>query len=458
MSMNGYRILVVDDEPLVRKSLYEVLRGDGYVASMASNGEEALSKIKEKGFDIVIADMKMPKMDGIKLHKEVKSNFPHIEMVLITGYGNVETAVEAMKIGAFDYVTKPIVDNEIKIVISKIIERNKLIQENVNLRKKLASSTRDRFHKMIGRDPKMQKIYTMIEAIADSKATVLLTGESGTGKRLVAQAIHANDRLRRDKVFVEVSCGALPETLLESELFGHVKGAFTGAIKDRRGRFELADQGTIFLDEIDAFSPVLQVKLLRILQEGEFERVGDTKTIKVDVRIIAATNQGLDRMIKQGKFREDLYYRLNVISIELPRLKDRRGDIRPLVEHFIQKHNKENKNKKIIGITKEAMDILERNDWHGNIRELENVIERAIILTPRQKIDKGVLPEALHRTHTPGSVKKNNTVKEILEEPERDIILRALQEVKGNRKKAALRLGINRTTLYNKIKKYGLDA
>ncbi|MBU1852654.1 MAG: sigma 54-interacting transcriptional regulator [Candidatus Omnitrophica bacterium] len=251
--MNGCRILIVDDEPLVRKSLYETLRADGYIASMASNGEEALKKIESKGYNIVIADMKMPKMGGIALLKKIKSNFPQTEVVLITGYGNIETAVEAMKIGAFDYVTKPIVDTEIKIIIDKIIERNRLIEENVDLRKKLASSTRDRFHKMIGRDSKMQKIYTMIEAIADSSATVLLSGDSGTGKRLVAHAIHVNDKRRKDKPLVELSCGALPETLLESELFGHVKGAFTGAIKDRKGRFEQADGGTVFLDEIDTF-------------------------------------------------------------------------------------------------------------------------------------------------------------------------------------------------------------
>ncbi|MBU1062379.1 MAG: sigma-54 dependent transcriptional regulator [Candidatus Omnitrophica bacterium] len=453
--MNGCRILIVDDEPLVRKSLYETLRADGYIASMASNGEEALKKIESKGYNIVIADMKMPKMGGIALLKKIKSNFPHTEVVLITGYGNIETAVEAMKIGAFDYVTKPIVDTEIKIIIDKIIERNRLIEENVDLRKKLASSTRDRFHKMIGRDSKMQKIYTMIEAIADSSATVLLSGDSGTGKRLVAHAIHVNDKRRKDKPLVELSCGALPETLLESELFGHVKGAFTGAIKDRKGRFEMADGGTVFLDEIDTFSPSLQVKLLRVLQEGEFERVGETTTVKVDVRVIAATNQSLDKLIKEGKFREDLYYRLNVISIELPPLKDRRGDIRILAEYFIQKHNKEHKDKKIIDISQEAMDMLEKNDWPGNVRELENVIERAIVLTRNNKISKDVLPEALHKNHmAPGKGKNNATLKESLEEPEKYMILKVLQDAGGNKKKAALKLGINRTTLYNKMKKY----
>lgn len=457
-TMNGYRVLIVDDEPLIRKSLYETLREDGYIASMACDGEEAWNKMQEKGFDIVIADMKMPKIGGMELLKKIKPRFAHTEVVLITGYGNVETAVEAMKIGAFDYVTKPIVDSEIKIIINKIIERNNLIQENASLRKMLMDNPcRDRFHNLVGGHAAMQKIYTMIEAIADSRATVLVTGDSGTGKRLVAQAVHANDSLRRDKPFIEVSCGVLPETLLESELFGHVKGAFTGAIRDRKGRFELADTGTIFLDEIDTFSPALQVKLLRVLQEGKFERVGDHETMQANVRIIAATNQALDALIKENKFREDLYYRLNVIAIDLPSLKDRRSDIKLLTEHFIQKHNRVDKNKKITGIAKEALEILEMHDWPGNVRELENVIERAIVLTPGNTIEKDMLPEAMHRNHVlQDSAKKNGTLRDILKAPERNIILKALKEVNGNKKKAAARLGINRTTLYNKIKKHRL--
>ncbi|MBU1912955.1 MAG: sigma-54 dependent transcriptional regulator [Candidatus Omnitrophica bacterium] len=460
MSVNGCRILVVDDEPLVRKSLYESLRGDGFTASMASNGEEAYEKIAASYFDIVITDMKMPKMNGIELLKKLRKDFPSVSVVLITGYGNVETAVEAMKIGAFDYVTKPINDAEVRIIIDKILEHNKLIQENINLRKKLANSVRgrDKFHNMVGKDAKMQKIYTMIEAIADSKANVLITGDSGTGKRLVAQAIHATDKFRKDKVLVEMSCGALPETLLESELFGHVKGAFTGAIKDRKGRFESADNGTIFLDEIDTFSPIMQVKLLRVLQEGEFERVGETKTLKVDVRVIAATNQRLEGLIKEGKFRSDLYYRLNVINIELPRLKDRVEDLGLLVSHFIEKHNKEDASKKITGITKEAMAVLEGYSWPGNIRELENMVARAVVLARSRKIDVDSLPEELQKSRngkTHGG--NNNTLKDMLAEPERDVIRKMLDEAHGNKKKAALKLGINRTTLYNKIKKYGLN-
>ena len=459
MNDNGCRILIADDEPLIRKSLYEILRADGYYASMACDGEEALNKIEEKGFDIVITDMKMPKVGGMELLKKIKSKGSNIEVILITGYGNIENAVEAMRMGAFDYVTKPIVDNEIKIIINKIIERNRLLQENHDLRIRLSSAgQRDRFHSIIGCDPAMQKIYTMIEAIANSRATVLLTGASGTGKRLAAQAIHANDNSRKNNPFVEVSCGALPETLLESELFGHVKGAFTGAIKDRKGRFELAEGGTIFLDEIDTFSPALQVKLLRILQDGEFERVGDTETLKANVRVIAAANQKLEKLIKENKFREDLYYRLNVISIDMPELKERKGDIKLLVEHFIQKFNKENVDKKITGITKEALDILEKYEWPGNVRELENAIERAIVLTTRQVIDRDILPDALHKNYIlKDSLAKNDTLKDILKEPEKEIILKTLNDVKGSKKKAAQKLGINRATLYNKIKKYGLN-
>ena len=462
MSVNGCRILVVDDEPLVRKSLYESLRGDGFTASMASNGEEAYEKIAASYFDIVITDMKMPKMNGMELLKKLRKDFPSVSVVIITGYGNVETAVEAMKMGAFDYVTKPINDAEIRIIIDKILEHNKLIQENINLRKKLSNSIRgrDKFHNMVGRDAKMQKIYTMIEAIADSKANVLVTGESGTGKRLVAQAIHATDKFRKDKVLVEMSCGALPETLLESELFGHVKGAFTGAIRDRKGRFESADNGTIFLDEIDTFSPAMQVKLLRVLQEGEFERVGETKTLKVDVRVIAATNQRLDGLIKEGKFRSDLYYRLNVINIELPRLKDRVEDLSLLVSHFIEKHNKEDASKKITGITKEAMAVLEGYSWPGNIRELENMVARAVVLAHAKKIDVDSLPEELQKSWNSkahGGNGNNSTLKNMMAEPERDVIRKMLDEARGNKKKAALKLGINRTTLYNKIKKYGLN-
>ena len=455
MPGNG-RILIVDDEPLIRKSLYETLRFEGYEAEMAADGEEALQKIERLPIDIMIADIKMPKFSGIDLLKQVKEKHPEIPVILITGYGTIDQAVEAMRLGAADYITKPIMDGEIKIVIKKLFEQKNLIEENIALRQQLARTGRDTFHQLIGKHEKMQRIYTLIETIADTKATLLLKGESGTGKRLVALAIHANDPTRKDKPFIEVSCAAIPETLLESELFGHVKGAFTGAIKDRMGRFELADGGTILLDEIDTFSPALQVKLLRVLQEGEFERVGDTRTFRVDVRIIAATNQNLEELIRQGQFREDLFYRLNVIAIELPPLRERREDIPLLIEHFLKKFSAKNR-KKFSGVSDGFLKGIEAYPWPGNVRELENVMERATIVGRGELLTEADLPDLFHRlpvmTETEVS---SRSLKEMLGEPEKEMILRTLKECHWNRKKAAALLGVNRTTLYNKMRKYNL--
>jgi DNA-binding NtrC family response regulator len=286
-------VLVVDDEPLIRRSLSEFLTLEGYSVSSANNGKEALNLLKDLDADIILSDIKMPDFDGLQLLKEVKARKCKAPVILMTGYGSIENAVEAMQLGAYDYITKPIIDNEIKILLQRLVKEHNILEENAKLKEQLATTQRGCFHDIVGGDEKMQKIYTLIEAISNTRATVLIHGESGTGKRLIAHAIHKCNELERGKPFVEVSCGALTETLLESELFGHVRGAFTGAIKDKMGRFELADGGTIFLDEIDAFSPALQVKLLRVLQEGEFERVGDNKTVKVDVRVITATNQKL---------------------------------------------------------------------------------------------------------------------------------------------------------------------
>lgn len=454
MRGNG-RILIVDDEPLIRKSLYESLRLEGYEAEMASDGEEALQKIAQIPIDLMIADIKMPKLSGLDLLKEVKVKYPDISVLLITGYGTIDQAVEAMRLGAADYITKPIMDGEIQLVIKKIFEQKNLIEENIALRQELARTDRDQFHRLIGRDSKMQKIYTLVETIAQTKATVLIKGESGTGKRLVSLAIHANDPLRKDKPFVEVSCAALPATLLESELFGHVKGAFTGAIRDRLGRFELAQGGTILLDEIDAFSPDLQVKLLRVLQEGEFERVGDTKTVHVDVRVIAATNQDLEEAIQKGTFREDLYYRLNVITMDLPPLRERKGDIPILVDHFLEKFSEKNK-KEFSGVSESFLRALEAYQWPGNVRELENVIERATIVAQGSVLTAEDLPVLFHQSVGASSSGSGRPLKEMLGEPEKELILRTLKECRWNRKRAAALLGVNRTTLYNKMKKYHL--
>ena len=454
MRGNG-RILIADDEPLIRKSLYESLRMEGYEAAMAAYGEEALQKIARIPIDLVIADIKMPKVSGIDLLKQIKAKYPDIPVLLITGYGTIDQAVEAMRLGAADYITKPITDGEIQIVIKKLFEQKNLIEENIALRQQLALTARDRFHRLIGRDEKMQRIYTLIETIAQTKATILIKGESGTGKRLISLAIHANDPVRKDKPFVEVSCAALPETLLESELFGHVKGAFTGAIRDRVGRFEVAQGGTILLDEIDAFSPALQVKLLRVLQEGQFERVGDTKTVQVDVRIIAATNQNLEEAIKKGAFREDLYYRLNVIAVELPPLRERKGDIPLLVAHFLEKFSEKNK-KKFSSVSDGFLKTLEAYHWPGNVRELENVIERATIVAQEDYLTEQDLPALFHELPEVHAAASGRPLKEMLGEPEKELIVRTLQECHWNRKKAAALLGVNRTTLSNKMKKYNL--
>ena len=453
---NSEHILIVDDEPLIRKSLNEVLRLEGYKVSMAASGNEALEKIKQNTVNIVISDIKMQGVGGIELLKVLKKENPKISVILITGHGNIETAVEAMKLGAFDYITKPLVDNEIKIIIQKIIEQRKLIEENISLKEELAEVKRNSYGSMIGASSAMQKTYNMIETIAGTKATVLITGESGTGKRLVAMAIHQNDKIRKNNRFVEISCGALPENLLESELFGHIKGAFTGAIKDRKGRFELADKGTMFLDEIDSCSPALQVKLLRVLQEGEFENVGDTQTIKVDTRIIAATNQDLEALIKADKFRKDLFYRLNVISINVPPLRERKEDIPALVNHFIQKYNQKN-NTKISEISKDLLDLFYGYNWPGNVRELENTIEHAVIISKSEKITRSHIPEHLSLRERKNNIDTPKSLKDIIAEPEKQVILTALNDSGWNKKRAAFALGINRCTLYNKMKRHAIN-
>jgi len=458
---NGRHILVVDDEPLVRNSLSELLKLSGYAVSSVSGGKEALALLKDYNADIVITDIKMPEMNGIQLLKQIKNQSPDTAVILITSYGSIDNAVDAIKEGAYDYITKPIVDAEIKLVIERLFKQRRLQEENIKLKEQLSISQKESFHGIIGKSQSMQKIYTLIEAITSTRATVLIHGETGTGKRLIAHAIHNCNVLERGKPFVEVSCGALTETLLESELFGHVKGAFTGAIKDKIGRFELANGGTIFLDEIDAFSPALQVKLLRVLQEGEFEKVGDTKVVKVDVRVIAATNQNLADLITANKFRKDLYYRLNIISVEVPPLRDRKEDIPLLVNDFIKKCAKQS-SRKIEKISNEAISLLMDYDWQGNIRELENVIERAVILGKGQIITPEDLPEFLNAAalsqekESSGDNGDKLKLKDALEHPEKDLILKALNSANWKRNEAANILGINRTTLFKKMRKYGL--
>jgi len=470
MSINHKRlnILLVDDEPLIRRSLSEVLTLEGYAVTTAGNGYEALELLKHTSADIIIADIKMPQMGGIELLRNIKSLKLNIPVVLVTGYGSIDSAVEAIKDGAYDYITKPIIDNEIKIVIERLAKEKRMLEENTRLKEQIFASGREKFLNMVGRDPKMQKIFSLIETISETRATVLIYGESGTGKRLIAHAVHNSDEEQRATPFIEVSCGALSETLLESEIFGHVKGAFTGAIKDKMGRFEMADGGTIFLDEIDCFSPLLQVKLLRVIQEGELERVGDTKTKKVNVRIIAATNQDLQKLIAEGKFRQDLYYRLNIINIDVPPLRERMSDIELLCQELIEAHAK-NLGKKIKGISEEVKDRFMRYSWPGNVRELENILERAIILSKGPVITLEHLPDFLRNINNikeKGGEKKDDNgngngnggykLKDALKDPERDIIVKVLESNGWNRKDAAHVLGINRTTLYKKMVKYNL--
>lgn len=460
-------ILIVDDEPLVRRSLSEFLTLEGYTVTAASNGIEAMELLKNYSADMVISDIKMPEMTGIELLKHIRKTNFNAPVILITGYGSIENAVEGIKEGAYDYITKPIIDSEIKLVIERLAREKQLIKENIELKEQLSVSSRERFLSIVGKESKMQKIYSLIEAIASTRATVLINGESGTGKHLIAHAIHEYDLNKRGRPFVEVSCGALTETLLESELFGHIKGAFTGAIRDKSGRFELANGGTIFLDEIDAFSPALQVKLLRVIQEGELERVGDSKTITVDVRIIASTNQNLQELIAQGKFRQDLYYRLNIINIEVPPLRERKSDLKILANDLLEKHARK-LGKRIEGFSEEVLLKFMNYNWPGNVRELENIIERAIILTKGTVIGLEDLPDFFNVSNENGKEELVSVVeegsnggngrklKDALKDPERDLILRALESSEWNRNDAAKNLGINRTTLYKKMVKFEL--
>lgn len=456
--LKNISILIVDDEPLIRESLFEILRIEGYRVFMVPNGEEALTFLKKTPVDIILTDFKLPKMSGLDLLSEVKPQFPKTEIILITGYGSIESAVEAMKKGAFDYITKPINDNEVKIILQKIVERKSLLDENASLKEQIAKENRQSFVSMIGLSPKMQQVYHIIESVASSNATILITGESGTGKGLVAKAIHTCDQNRKDKPFIEISCGALSETLLESELFGHVKGAFTGAIKDKEGRFEYAKGGTIFLDEIDAFSLSLQVKLLRVLQDGVYERVGDNTTRKAECRIIVATNQNLFNLVSNGEFREDLYYRINVIAIQMPPLRDRKEDIDVLSNHFVKHYSEANK-KKIQSVSAEVQKMLNDYNWPGNVRELENAIEGAVIMSKTEILNKWDFPNNYRFSSAAVKpVSDEKTLKKIVEQPEKDHIISILKEHNWNRIKAAKALGVNRTTLYNKMKKYNING
>ncbi len=383
------RILIVDDDPLVPRTLRLLLRKHGYEVECAANADAALTLLKKSPMDLIVTDINMPGPDGFELLQEVKQKYPETEVILITGYGTIENAVRGMREGAFDYVTKPVLDDEMVVVIGRALEAARLRTENADLRQRLANVEGSR--RAIGRDAGFLKVFETVDAVAPTRATVLITGESGTGKSLVARMIHDTSN-RKDKPFIELNCGALPEGLLESELFGHSKGAFTGASASRTGRFLAADGGTLFLDEIGTASQALQVKLLRVIQDRSFEPVGSESTVDVDVRLILATNEDLAKRVEEGKFRRDLYYRISVVPVHIPSLRDRRGDIPLLATHFLR-HFAEENGKSVCEIDDNAMTILQAHSWPGNIRELENAIERGVILCRGDTITPRELPE-----------------------------------------------------------------
>jgi len=440
------RILVVDDEAVVRDSMREWLTDAGYQVFTAESGRQALDVIQRERVSIVLADLVMPGMDGIELMKRARELNPNIAVIIMTAYGSIPTAIAAMKEGAYDYIEKPFCPERVELLIQKLVEHQNLIQENISLRQRLED--RYRFENIVAKSHKMQKVIELIKTVAKSNASVLIIGETGTGKELVARAVHSQS-YRCAKPFVAVSCAALPESLLESELFGHEKGSFTGAIARRKGRFELANKGTLFLDEIGEISANIQVHLLRVLEEKEFTRVGGTEPIRVDVRLVTATNKDLKKAVERGEFREDLYYRINVVTIELPPLRERKEDIPLLANYFLSKFAQENQ-KDIAGFSPNATELLMNYDWPGNVRELENAIERAIILAQDNWITAAELaPWGVVR---PGAVPKD------LRELEREHILNVLAQTRGNYSQAARILGITRMTLYNKAKAYGIDV
>jgi len=442
------KILVVDDEAIVRESLGDWLSDVGHQVLTAENGHQALGIIQEEKPGIVIADLVMPGMDGLELLRKAKEISPTIEVIIITAYGSIPTAIAAMREGAYDYIEKPFCPEKAELLIGKLVEHRRLIEENISLHQRLEE--RYRFENIIAKSPKMQRVVELIKVVAKSNATVLITGDSGTGKELVARAIHSQS-YRRDKPFIAVSCAALPESLLESELFGHEKGAFTGAYAQKKGKFEAANRGTLFLDEIGEMSANIQVHLLRVLEEKEFTRVGGNELIKVDVRVISATNKDLKKAVANGEFREDLYYRLNVVTIELPPLRERKEDIPLLAQHFLKKFAVENQ-KEVTDFSPQATDFLLKYDWPGNVRELENAIERAVILAKDSYIDIADLPQ--ENRLLVHSAPRGESLREV----EKNHILNILNETGGNYSEAARILGISRVTLYNRLRAYGLDV
>lgn len=451
------RILIVDDEANLRKVLAAVLRKEGYDVAIAENGEQALAELQKNGANVIIADLVMPKLSGMELLEQVREKRPEVPVIIITAHGAVDSAVEALKKGAFDYITKPFENAEIRSVVEKAVRTS---ESNIGA---LAPDGRARVT-LIGESAPMQEVFKIIDKVADTPSTVLITGESGTGKELVAAALHEGSS-RRGKPLIKISCAAIPKDLMESELFGYERGAFTGAVTSKPGRFELADQGTLFLDEIGEVPLDMQVKLLRVLQESEFERVGGIKTTRVDVRLVTATNRDLLQEVEAGRFRKDLYYRLNVVPLHLPPLRERPSDIPALVTHFIEKYNRR-LNKKVGGISDEALAVLRSYPWPGNIRELENLMERILLFAEGQRIEIKDLPDAVHgatpvedlggATPQPGETPLKDFVRQRQAAIEKSFIKKALLATEGNVTRAAKLLQVSRKSLQTKMKELGL--
>ena len=455
-------ILLVDADTAMLRAMGDVLAAQGYLPLRASSAADAMKLVDAGGVHVVITDAALPEVGGLELLEHVRAKHPEVVVIFTSDYGSVEQAVEAVRRGAYDYLTRPVIDDELRLIVGRAVQQQRVLAENQRLRAAAAGP----FDRIIGGDHRMLKVFDLVEAVADSKTNVLITGESGTGKSLVARAIHDRSG-RRDGPYVEVSCGALPETLLESELFGHVRGAFTDAVGDRAGKFASADGGTIFLDEIGTASPALQVKLLRVLQERTFEPVGSNRSRAVDVRVIAASNRDLAADVEAGSFRRDLYYRINVVQIALPRLARRVGDIRLLAEHFLARFRRET-GRYVAAFSEDAFAALQTYDWPGNVRELENCIERAVVLCRSGRIGLEDLPAEVveqrpargepRRTASPATADPSGILplSEALLAPERRIISDALAACGGSRKATAAALGIDRTTLYKKMRKLGL--
>ncbi len=455
------KILVVDDERSLREVLSIMLTRAGYAVTEASDGEEAISHVNREIFDLVITDLRMPKADGMAVLKAVKSSSPETVVLVLTAFATADSAVDAMKQGAYDYLTKPFQVDEVQLIIRNALEKRRLSTENILLKREMASQSS--FAQIVGQSESMQKVFDVVRKVADAKSNVLIFGESGTGKELVARAIHYNSA-RSPMPFVAVNCSAVPETLLESELFGHMKGSFTGAMANKAGLFEVANGGTIFLDEIGDTTPTIQVKLLRVIQEREFRRVGGTQDVKVDVRIVAATNKDLEKAVADGSFREDLYYRLDVIPIRLPPLRLRTGDIPLLVKHFLEKFSQESGKPAPI-LTSEAMHVLLGHEWRGNVRELENLIERVVAFSVGAPVSDDDIRGWLHRVVTPQQQGVPTDLPEdgldlegLINGIEKDLLLKALERTMWVKKKAARLLKLNTRSFRYRLEKYAIKG